>query len=115
MSLPNTAGAETRINIRVDSSVKSDAEYIFGKLGLNLSDGVNIYLRRVVAEKGIPFPLKLIGADVIGKDAEAMETAFAGAVRGAIERKLDKGLPVARYDADKNQAYLEYPDGRKEF
>ena len=29
-------------------------------------------------------------------------------------RKI-KGLPVARYDDEKKQAYLEYPDGRREY
>jgi addiction module RelB/DinJ family antitoxin len=110
-----TAQQETRINIRIDSGVKADAEYVFSKLGLNLSQGVNIYLRRVAAEKGIPFPMKLVGADLIGDDAAAMETAFAGAVQDAIARKREKGLPVARYDAETKQAYLEYPDGRREY
>ena len=26
-----------------------------------------------------------------------------------------KGLPTAKYDAEKKQAYLEYPDGRIEY
>ena len=26
-----------------------------------------------------------------------------------------KGLPVARYDAETKRAYLEYPDGRREY
>ena len=29
-------------------------------------------------------------------------------------RKI-KGLPVARYDAETKRAYLEYPDGRREY
>lgn len=30
------------------------------------------------------------------------------------ERKI-KGLPIAGYDDELKKAYLEYPDGRKEF
>jgi DNA-damage-inducible protein J len=115
MSQQQTAKQETRINIRIDSGVKKDAEYIFSKIGLNLSEGINIYLRRVAADKGIPFPLKLTNAEIIGEDAAAMETAFAEAAQDAIRRKQEKGLPVARYDADSKRAYLEYPDGTKEY
>jgi addiction module RelB/DinJ family antitoxin len=110
-----TAKPDTRINIRIDSKVKKDAELIFGMIGLNLSEGINIYLRRVVADKGIPFPLKLTAAEVIGDEAAAMESAFAQAIQEAIDYKREKGLPVARYDKDEERAYLEYPDGRKEY
>lgn len=37
------------------------------------------------------------------------------AVRHSIEEKLTKGLPVARYDKANKKAYLEYPDGRREY
>jgi DNA-damage-inducible protein J len=115
MSQLKTAVPETRINIRVENGVKKNAEYIFNKLGLNLSEGINIYLRSVIANKGIPFPLTLSREDIIGEEAVSMETAFDKAVKESIAQKKSKGLPVARYDAEKKQAFLEYPDGRREY
>ena len=40
---------------------------------------------------------------------------FRMAIRHAIEEKLAKRLSVARYDKANKRAYLEYPDGRREY
>ena len=50
---------QTNINIRTDSAVKSSAEQIFDQLGLNMSTAVNIFLRQVVRQGGLPFEVKL--------------------------------------------------------
>lgn len=47
------------INIRSDKQIKEDAESIINELGLTLSGAINIFLRTVVRERGIPFELKL--------------------------------------------------------
>lgn len=40
---------------------------------------------------------------------------FKAAVVAANEWKTKRGLPVAKYDPYTDKAYLEYPDGRKEY
>lgn len=46
----------------------------------------------------------------------AAETrAFRIAVETAIRTNQANGHPIARYDAVKRSAYLEYPDGRREY
>lgn len=47
------------INIRSDKQIKEDAESVISELGLTLSGAINIFLRTVVRERGIPFELKL--------------------------------------------------------
>lgn len=47
------------MNIRVDTEVKEKVEQIFQKLGLSLSEAINLFLRAVIMENGIPFPLTL--------------------------------------------------------
>ena len=42
------------MNIRIDPDVKKDADAIFQALGITTSDGINIFLKRVIAEGGIP-------------------------------------------------------------
>lgn len=49
----------TNINIRTDSDLKKKAERIFADLGLNMSSAVNMFLKAVVRENGIPFDLKM--------------------------------------------------------
>ena len=49
----------TNINVRVDSQLKSQAEQIFGALGLNLSSAITVFLSNAVRYQGIPFELRL--------------------------------------------------------
>lgn len=51
--------ATTNLNIRIDKAVKDQAEAIFNELGLNMTTAVNMFLRTVIREQGIPFELKL--------------------------------------------------------
>ena len=47
------------INIRVNDEVKKEAETIFKALGLNMSVAMNLFLKKCINEKGIPFDLKI--------------------------------------------------------
>ena len=47
------------VRARVDENLKYDAEHIFREIGLNTSQAINIFLKKVVATKGIPFDLKI--------------------------------------------------------
>ena len=40
---------------------------------------------------------------------------FKESIRIDDEIRKVKGLPVARYDSEAKKAYLEYPDGRREY
>ena len=48
----------TNINIRVDSSLKKEAEDLFRDLGLNMSTAITIFLRSAVSYNGIPFEVR---------------------------------------------------------
>ena len=49
----------TNLNIRTDKDIKEQADKIFSSLGMNTTTAVNLFLRAVIREQGIPFPLKL--------------------------------------------------------
>ena len=51
--------ATTNLNIRTDKEIKEQAEQIFSDLGLNMTTAVNMFLRSIIRENGIPFDLKL--------------------------------------------------------
>ncbi len=46
---------------------------------------------------------------------DKMTERFRIAVENAIAEKKLKGLPIARYDRECKKAYLEFPDGRREY
>ncbi|MDY5986289.1 type II toxin-antitoxin system RelB/DinJ family antitoxin [Sporofaciens sp. SGI.106] len=51
--------ATTNLNIRIEKTIKDQAEEIFNELGLNMTTAVNMFLRTAIREHGIPFELKL--------------------------------------------------------
>lgn len=46
-----------QVNIRIDDSVKDDAENLFGELGMTLSTAFNIFIRQSLREGGMPFQI----------------------------------------------------------
>lgn len=47
--------AKVSTNISIDAEVKKQAVELFTDLGMDLSTAINIYLKKAVAEQGIPF------------------------------------------------------------
>lgn len=47
------------LQVRIDSSVRAQAEEIFHNLGLDMSSAVRLFINRVVLEQGLPFRMIL--------------------------------------------------------
>ena len=45
----------TRISIRMDEKLREDADEILDELGLNMSSAVNIFIKQLVRQGGLPF------------------------------------------------------------
>ena len=52
------ANLTSTINVNVPSDVKEEANAIFSNLGLNMSTAINMFLKRAIYERGIPFDVK---------------------------------------------------------
>ena len=52
--------ATMNINVRVDASLKKDAEKLFNELGLNMSSAITMFLKSAVSYEGIPFEIKRV-------------------------------------------------------
>lgn len=46
------------INVNVPKNVKDEATALFNNLGLNMSTAINMFLKRSISERGIPFEIK---------------------------------------------------------
>jgi len=44
-----------QVNIRIDDGLKEKADNLFEELGLNMTTAVNIFVRQVVRQGGLPF------------------------------------------------------------
>ncbi len=51
--------AMTNLNIKIEETIKEQAEEIYKELGLNMTTAINMFLRSTIGEHGIPFNLKL--------------------------------------------------------
>ncbi len=47
----------TTIQVRVDDHTKQASSKILEDLGLDVSSAIKVYLKQIIATKGIPFPL----------------------------------------------------------
>lgn len=47
------------MHIRVEPKVKEEVEKILEKLGMTSADAINMYLRQIILNRGIPFEIKI--------------------------------------------------------
>ena len=47
------------LNIRIDPKTKEEAEKLFSKFGMTITDAVNIFLHQSLLSGGLPFSVKL--------------------------------------------------------
>ena len=49
------------IQVRTDDQTKNASAALFERLGINMSDAINMFLKQAVMRGGIPFPLTVTG------------------------------------------------------
>lgn len=63
---------DAQINVRTESKIKEESAKILRRIGMTTSEAVNLFLHRVVMEKGIPFDLRI----PTRKTEKALEEAY---------------------------------------
>jgi len=89
--------ATTNYTVRIDEADRRQAERVFRALGMNLSTGINIYIKAVGRQQRVPFDLSLgeqtvavaIDTKTSQEDKEKSFQALAGILAGH-EVDLDK-------------------------
>ena len=78
----------TNVTIRLDETVKQDAETLFDKLGMSMSGAINVFFRQAIREQAIPFPIRAKTAEeqydeyFTPKMVESIKRSIAQADRG---------------------------------
>ena len=49
----------TNLYIRLEPDVKENAEMVLSQLGIPMSNAVNMFLKQVILQRGMPFDLRL--------------------------------------------------------
>lgn len=87
------------INFRVDPEVKAQAEQIYSRYGLTLSDAVNIFLHKSVLEAGLPFELREPNRETLDAVAEARAIA-AGQIKTKSYSSVKEMMDELNAEAD---------------
>ncbi len=61
----------TVVRARIDAATKAEASAVLASIGLSLSDAIRLMLKRVVAEKALPFEPLIPNAETIDAIMEA--------------------------------------------
>jgi len=86
------------VRARIDEATKSEAAAVLATMGLSLSDAFRLLLKRVVAEKALPFEPLVPNAETIA----AMREARAG----GLPRFKTSGRPEAGTGQRSKPAFL---------
>ena len=84
------------LNLRVNPSLKSDAETILNRLGIPMSTAVDMFLNQVVLVGGIPFSVTLPKPPADIDVSQMTEAQF--------HAKLEKGYDDYKEDKTQNAA-----------
>lgn len=79
----------TTINVRVDESVKKQANALFEELGLDMSTALNLFLRQAISYGGIPFEIRRPNAETLAA-IEEVEKIKRGEIKAKRYNNLDE-------------------------
>ena len=49
----------TTMTVRMDKEVKTQAQHIFGELGMDMTTAINVFLRQAIRHNGFPFDVRI--------------------------------------------------------
>ncbi len=79
--------ATARINLTVDETAKTEALKLFEQFGVDASTAVNMFFKKVVQTKSIPFEISL--NDTNRTIYNMSDSEFMNRVQNAIDRRDD--------------------------
>ena len=86
----------TRISIRMDENLRKEADAILDELGLNMSSAVNIFVKQLVRQGGLPFTPTLETKQAAKNKRQERLNSF---LRFASQnRKIESGYKFKRDD-----------------
>ena len=86
------------LQIRIDDSLKEQAVALFDRLGLDLPTAIRMFLKKAVAENGVPFELK-DSPHISTKGLEALaalnDEAVKKGIAGMSEKEIEMEIAAA--------------------
>jgi addiction module RelB/DinJ family antitoxin len=87
---------------RVEPEIKTQAEQVLDKLGISMSNAVDMFLRQIIIQRGIPFDIKL---------SHEFPLAYGSLTKEQFDAEIAKGLDDIKngrvYSADEIEAEMK--------
>lgn len=58
-------GALASLNVKIDRTIKKDADFVANSMGMTLSTAINIFVRQMVYERAIPFKIHMVDNEAV--------------------------------------------------
>ena len=88
---------------RVQPEVKQEAEEVLTRLGIPMSNAIDMFLRQVALQKGIPFEMKLPACEE--------PVAYGSLTKEQFDAEIEKGMEDIKagrvYSADEVEAEMK--------
>ena len=95
----------TSLNIKIDRDLKTQADILFNRMGMNLTTAVNVFVRQAVQEQAIPFRIYLNDdeRDVLERAKQALnDIQSQSIINGTSEMTIDEiDAEIAAYRQEK--------------
>ena len=79
---------DTNFSMRVDSTLKSQAEDILGEIGLTMTGAFTMFLKQIVRERAVPLSLSLHSSNAVYADLLEAQTARLNGYQGRSGRQV---------------------------
>ncbi len=85
---------DANVFARVDSAVKEEAESVLQRLGLPMSNAINLFLNQVILRQGLPFEVSLNVSRPVAAGALTEEQLYAELKRGYDDCLAGRTVPA---------------------
>jgi addiction module RelB/DinJ family antitoxin len=102
----------TNINIRMEKTLKEQAETLLSELGMNMTTAFNIFLRQTVRERAIPFQISAVEPArkvLLAEGRELVTSIQEDSVRNGTDKMTleDINAEIAAYRREKREKGAE--------
>lgn len=85
---------DANVFARVDSAVKEEAEGILSRLGLPMSNAINLFLNQIILRQGLPFEVSLNAPRPVAMGALTEEQLYGELKRGYNDCIEGRAIPA---------------------
>lgn len=85
---------DANVFARVDSSVKEEAEGVLARLGLPMSNAINLFLNQIILRQGLPFEVSLTAPRPVAMGSLTQEQLYTELKKGHDDCVAGRTIPA---------------------